>query len=80
MKTIIKPLSLIMLLIFMGCATIVGDKTHLMPLNSTPSDATVIIVDETGTEVFKGKTPTSVTLEKSTGKYYFSIPNAYNCG
>ncbi len=70
MKTIIKPLSLIMLLIFMGCATIVGDKTHLMPLNSTPSDATVTIVDETGTEIFKGKTPTSVTLEKSTGKYW----------
>ena len=41
-----------------------------MPLNSTPSGATVIIVDETGTEVFKGETPTSVTLEKSAGKYW----------
>ena len=40
-----------------------------MPLNSTPSGATVIIVDETGTEVFKGETPTSVPLEKSAGKY-----------
>jgi hypothetical protein len=70
MKSIIKPLSLIMILVFTGCATIVGDKTHLMPLNSTPSDASVEIVDETGREVFKGKTPTSVTLEKSTGKYW----------
>ena len=70
MKSIIKPLSLIMLLIFTGCATIVGDRTHLMLLNSTPSAATVEIVDETGTEIFKGQTPTSVTLEKSTGKYW----------
>lgn len=54
----------------MGCATIVGDRTHLMLLNSTPSNAIVEIVDETGAAIFKGKTPTSVTLEKSTGKYW----------
>lgn len=53
-----------------GCATIVGDKTQLMPISSTPSDATILITDEKGVEVFKGLTPTSVTLAKSDGSYW----------
>jgi len=53
-----------------GCATIVGDKTQLVPISSTPSDATILITDEKGTEVYKGKTPTSVTLQKSDGSYW----------
>lgn len=53
-----------------GCATIVGDKTQLVPISSTPSDATLLITDEKGIQVFKGMTPTSVTLEKSDGSYW----------
>ncbi|GGZ11303.1 hypothetical protein GCM10007169_29770 [Shewanella fodinae] len=53
-----------------GCATIVGDKTQLMSIASTPSDATVLITDEKGVQVFKGTTPTSVTLQKSDGTYW----------
>ena len=53
-----------------GCATIVGDKTHLMAINTTPSNAEVVITDEKGVDVFKGITPTSVTLEKSDGSYW----------
>jgi hypothetical protein len=53
-----------------GCATIVGDKTQLVPISSTPSDATIVISDEKGAEVYKGKTPTSVTLQKSDGSYW----------
>ncbi len=53
-----------------GCATIMGSPTQLMPISSTPSDATVVITDEKGHEVFKGTTPTSVTLHKSTGSYW----------
>jgi hypothetical protein len=53
-----------------GCATIVGDKTQLMPVSSTPSDAFISIIDEKGTEVFKGTTPTTVTLPKSDGSYW----------
>ena len=45
-----------------GCATIVGSPTHVMPISSTPSEATVLITDEKGVEIFKGATPTSVTL------------------
>ena len=58
------------LLALSGCATIVGNPTQLVPIQSTPGDAAIVITDETGTEVFKGNTPTTVTLQKSTGKYW----------
>jgi hypothetical protein len=53
-----------------GCATIVGDRTQLIPISSTPSDATVLITDEKGAQIFKGETPTTVTLRKSDGSYW----------
>jgi hypothetical protein len=53
-----------------GCATIVGHPTQEIPVSSTPGDATISIVDEAGAEVFKGTTPTTVTLAKSTGHYW----------
>ncbi len=53
-----------------GCATIVGQSTHLLPIASTPSDAAVVITDEKGAEIFKGTTPTQVTLAKSDGSYF----------
>ena len=53
-----------------GFATIVGSPTQLVPVSSTPSDAAISIVDEAGVEVFKGTTPTTVTLAKSTGHYW----------
>lgn len=53
-----------------GCATIVGDRSQLIPISSTPSEANVLITDENGVEIFKGKTPTTVTLQKSDGGYW----------
>lgn len=53
-----------------GCATIVGTPTQTVPIGSTPSEARVLIADEAGVEVFAGLTPTSVTLNKSTGRYW----------
>lgn len=53
-----------------GCATIVGQPTQTVPISSTPSEAKIVVTDEAGTEVFAGMTPTSVTLNKSTGKYW----------
>jgi len=53
-----------------GCATIMGNAVHVMPISSTPSEATVLITDEKGSEVFKGATPTSVPLQKSDGSYW----------
>ena len=68
-KNIIKS-ALLSTVLLSGCATIVGDKTQLVPISSTPSDANVVIVDETGSEIFKGTTPTTVTLPKSDGSYW----------
>lgn len=53
-----------------GCATILGNPTHVMPISSTPSEATVLITDEKGVQILKGATPTSVTLMKSDGSYW----------
>ena len=53
-----------------GCATIVGNSTQVMPINSQPGNASVIMTDETGNRVFSGKTPTSVILQKSDGGYF----------
>lgn len=62
--------------IFLGsCATIIGESTQVIPISSTPSGATIsgatiLITDEKGTEVFKGNTPTTVTLSKADGSYF----------
>lgn len=53
-----------------GCATIVGEPTQSLDINTTPDDATLTITDETETQVFKGRTPASVTLDKSDGTYF----------
>lgn len=56
--------------ILAGCATIMGNESHIMPVSSNPSDAVVLITDEKGVEVFKGASPTTVTLKKSDGSYF----------
>ncbi len=53
-----------------GCATIMGDGTQLIPISSSPLDASISIRDEKGVIFFKGKTPTTVTLPKSDGSYW----------
>jgi hypothetical protein len=53
-----------------ACATIVGNETQLISVSSAPMGADIDIADETGAVIFNGKTPTTVTLNKSTGKYW----------
>lgn len=53
-----------------GCATIVGDKTQLIDVSSTPSQAKVKISDEASVTVFEGQTPTNVTLQKGGGYFH----------
>ncbi len=67
---ILKSLLVGPLLLLTGCASIVGDKTKLITVNSQPPGSTVLITDESGNAVFKGTTPTTVALEKSTGHYF----------
>ncbi len=53
-----------------GCATIVGEKTQLVRVNSQPAGAEFSIKDEDGKVVAQGKTPQSVMLAKSNGSYF----------
>jgi hypothetical protein len=53
-----------------GCATIVGDDRASLPIKSTPSDAQILIIDETGQTAYRGRTPDQVSLSKSNGHYW----------
>ncbi|PKH20235.1 hypothetical protein CIG19_18975 [Enterobacterales bacterium CwR94] len=67
-----KKLIVVFLSVFAlsGCATIVGDKTQLVQINSQPPGASFQIKDETGRIVSQGTTPQGVTLAKSDGSYF----------
>ena len=56
-----------------GCATIVGEKTELVAISSSPDNAVFVIKDDTGQAIQKGATPASVTLRKSDGGYFGGI-------
>jgi len=70
MNTILKTSLALFFGVLTGCATIMGTETHHMPISSTPSDAVILITDEKGVEIFRGNTPTTVTLKKSDGTYF----------
>ncbi|WP_075879481.1 hypothetical protein [Vreelandella massiliensis] len=53
-----------------GCASIVGEKEQSVTINSTPSNANVVITDERSQEVHSDTTPTTVQLRKSDGSYF----------
>ncbi|CAM3821972.1 PEGA domain-containing protein [Vreelandella rituensis] len=58
------------LAIMTGCASIVGEKEQTVTINSTPSNAEVMITDERSLQVHSGQTPTTVQLKKSDGSYF----------
>lgn len=57
-------------LLLSGCATIVGEKTQVVQIDSNPSGAEFSIKDNQGRVIDTGVTPKSVTLEKSDGSYF----------
>ncbi len=60
---------LVMAISLAGCASIVGKNMYPVTINSHPDDATIVITDENGKQMYKGKTPTTITL--SSGEAYF---------
>jgi hypothetical protein len=58
-----------MLLVFGGCATIVGKSVYPVLIKSQPDQADIRIIDETGQTVFTGKTPTTVSLPTKAGYF-----------
>lgn len=53
-----------------GCATIVGDSTQSVQVNSHPQGAKFEIKDEKGMVISTGTTPQNVVLDKSDGSYF----------
>ncbi|MGE9552270.1 hypothetical protein ACQPT2_13845 [Erwinia amylovora] len=53
-----------------GCATIVGDKTQDVAIQTWPQGVKFVVQDETGRAVAEGITPKTVTLDKSDGSYF----------
>lgn len=52
-------------MIFLGCASIIGKGgPETLNIRSAPDQADVLVFDETGSNIFSGKTPTNVSLEK----------------
>jgi hypothetical protein len=71
MKKRISSLSIpgCVLLLIAGCATIVGKSVYPVAITSRPAEADITVVDETGKTVFKGKTPTTVSLSTKAGYF-----------
>jgi hypothetical protein len=60
---------LLTLALLTGCASIMSQSQWPVNLTSTPSEARITITDDHGKEIFKGATPTIVTLPS--GSAYF---------
>lgn len=65
----ISCLVLILVFFVAGCASIVSKSTYPVTINSHPDQAIISVTDENGNQMYKGKTPTTLTL--SSGGPYF---------
>lgn len=68
-----KKLLCLMLLssaLLSGCASIVGEKTQSISINSIPDKAQISIYNHKNILVHQGNTPNTVTLPKSDGSYF----------
>jgi len=61
------------LVVAVGCASIVSKSTYPVSISSQPSQADITITDEDGKVVYEGKTPTTVSLRAGAG--YFQGKN-----
>lgn len=56
-------------ILFSSCASIVSKSNYPISINSAPSEASIVIKDKKGVEVFSGQTP--VTLKLGAGSGFF---------
>ena len=55
------------ILLSTSCASIVSKSNYPLSIESTPSQANIIIKNKKGLEIYKGTTPTTVDLEAGSG-------------
>jgi hypothetical protein len=53
-----------------SCATIMRDKTQIVPITSSVNQVNIKITDKGGRTIFEGQTPTTLTLNTSSGGYF----------
>lgn len=58
---------LLMLVLTTSCASIISDSQYPVTLSSNPDEASVTIHNKSGQAIYKGKTPTTLTLPASDG-------------
>ncbi len=66
-NSIISIVALTFLLFISGCASIVSKSNYPVAINSMPEGATITITAKNGQQIYKGKTPTTVTLKSGAG-------------
>jgi hypothetical protein len=70
MKGISKILLMLGAVFFMaGCASILSKSMYPVTINSYPDEANIVIKDERGMSMYKGRTPATLTL--AAGEAYF---------
>lgn len=50
-----------------SCASIVSKSSYPISINSTPSEAKIVVTDKKGVEVFRGQTPATLNLKSGSG-------------
>jgi len=63
------PILLILIILAAGCASIVSKSIYPVSIYSHPDSANITIEDEKGKIMYRGKTPTTISL--SAGEAYF---------
>jgi hypothetical protein len=55
------------ILFFSNCATIVSKSSYPISINSTPSEAKIVVTDKKGLEIYSGTTPAVMKLSAGYG-------------
>ena len=55
------------ILVAMGCASIVSKSNYPLMINSIPPNANLTVTNKKGIDIYKGKTPTTLTLKAGAG-------------
>ncbi|WP_187426817.1 peptidase associated/transthyretin-like domain-containing protein [Geothermobacter ehrlichii] len=66
-KSLISGYLILMIVLLNGCASIVSKSDYPVSFNSSPEGAIITITNSSGIQLYKGKTPTQVTLKSSEG-------------
>ncbi len=63
------PISLLLLVSFIGCATIITGSSQKIQIKSSPGDAHVRIYDNSSVVIWDSNTPTTAVLKKGDGYF-----------